>query len=818
VAADPTPPAPGGSSSSGPASPLGFPPGSRARQLEAESAALSVPTPENARKWLKTLTEEPHVAGTPADYKTAVFVRDRLQEWGWKAEIVPYEVLLNYPQKGIPPALHLEKPQAKALSLAEPPLPGDKDSASDAAFPAFHGYGISGDARGQVVYANYGRAEDFAALEKMGISVRDKIVLARYGGNFRGLKVLNAQKHGARGILIYSDPGDDGYARGDVYPAGPFRPNSAIQRGSVQFLSLGPGDPSTPKGPSTKGADRLPFSPIHGFPMDRSATSSFDPRLEPENGRKDWESRTGLKRDDYFATIPSLPISYNAARQILQVLAGPNVPAGWQGGLPLSYHIGPGPAEVSFSIVMDYQVRTIWNVIATIPGSVEPDRWIMVGNHRDAWVYGAVDPGSGTAATLEMCRAIGSAVKGGWKPRRTLVYASWDAEEYGLVGSTEWAEEHAKAVDQKVALLLNVDSAVSGRDLNMGGVPSLRDLALDAAGAITDIRTGRSLRSIWTDARRADWAGSSPLNLSDSTWDEAARSSNGSNGKPRPRGFFPQLHPLGSGSDYTVFLDHLGVPALDIGFSGRYGVYHSIYDDFTWMEKFGDPEFITHTMAARLYTVLMMRAAAAELLPFRFVPYGEALRDHVDELRLIHARQIRGKTDGARPTAAQAQAEAETFEGLPALVHAVATYQSRAAEVDQVLDDLSARDGLSKEQLARINESLAQAERSFLLPGGLPGRPWFRHAIYAPGVTTGYGAWPLPALRQAFEEHKPERLKALAAETVASIDRAAAGLDKLLKTARDAASARSLTIGPRGTHDSPAFRGPAATPVPGGRP
>ena len=468
-----------------------------------------MPTPENARKWLRTLTAEPHVAGTPADYKTAVFVRDRLQEWGWKADLVSYEVLLNYPDGE--PSLQIKRPIDKKLRIEEAPLSNDKDSASSDAFGAFHGYGTSGKASGQVVYVNYARPEDFTALEKLGITVKDKVVLARYGGNFRGLKVLNAQKQGARGILIYSDPGDDGYAKGDVYPAGPYRPGSAIQRGSVQFLSLGPGDPSTPRGPSVKNAQRLPFDRLYGFPTD---IGDAEPSHRQQVGYisvKDWEARTGLKRQDYYATIPSLPISYDSAREIFQVLAGPNVPAGWQGGLPLAYHLGPGPAEVEFSITMDYQLRPIWNVIATIPGSVEPDRWVMVGNHRDAWVYGAVDPGSGTAATLEMCRAIGEAAKNGWKPRRTLVYANWDAEEYGLVGSTEWGEEHVSTVDQKLALLLNVDSAVSGRELDMGGVPSLRDLALDAAGAINDVRTGRSLREIWVDSKRAAWTAASPL-------------------------------------------------------------------------------------------------------------------------------------------------------------------------------------------------------------------------------------------------------------------------------------------------------------------
>ncbi|MGO9811000.1 MAG: M28 family metallopeptidase [Isosphaeraceae bacterium] len=766
-------------------SPLGFAPGSRATQLAAEARALTAATPENARKWLKTMTAEPHVAGTQADYKTAVFVRDRLQEWGWKADLVSYEVLLNYPKGN--PSLQIKRPRLKRLELDEAPLPTDKDSASSNAFGAFHGYGTSGKASGQVVYVNYARPEDFTALEKLGITVQDKIVLARYGGNFRGLKVLNAQKHGARGILIYSDPGDDGYAKGDVYPAGPFRPGSAIQRGSVQFLSLGPGDPSTPHGPSVKNADRLPVDSRFGFPLDFAGD---DPMFQPSQiSVKDWEAKTGLKRQDYFATIPSLPISYDTAREIFQVLAGPNVPSGWQGGLPLAYHVGPGPAEVEFSITMDYQLRTIWNVIATIPGSVEPDRWIMVGNHRDAWVYGAVDPGSGTAATLEMCRAIGEAVKNGWKPRRTLVYASWDAEEYGLVGSTEWAEEHASTVDQKVALLLNVDSAVSGRDLDMGGVPSLRDLALDAAGAINDVRSGRSLREVWIDAKRTAWIAASPLNLSDPIWDDAAHGSPSDGGKPRRRGFSAQMHPLGSGSDYTVFLDHLGIPALDIGFSGSYGVYHSIYDDFTWMEKFGDPEFLTHAMAARLYTVLTMRAAAAEVLPLRFVPYGEALRDHVDELRLIRARQIRGKLDVPGQAGPQSPDAAETSDVFLALVGAVRAFQSRAAELDMALDGLAGRDAVSPRVLARINDSLTRVERSFLLPGGLAGRTWFKHAVYAPGVTTGYGAWPLPAIRQALEENKPDQLRSPIDQTVAALDRATAALGKVMEEVKGASTA-----------------------------
>jgi N-acetylated-alpha-linked acidic dipeptidase len=381
-------------------------------------------------------------------------------------------------------------------------------------------------------------------------------------------------------------------------------------------------------------------------------------------------------------------------------------------------------------------------------------------------------------------------VRSGWKPRRTLIYGSWDAEEYGLVGSTEWGEEHASEIDQKAALMLNVDSAVGGRQLDLGGVPSLRDLALESAGAVTDIRTGKSLREEWLESKRSAWAAASPLLLADPMWSASATASGPVQNEARPtpsvapRGFVPQLNALGSGSDYTVFLDHLGIPALDIGFSGRYGVYHSIYDNFTWMERFGDPEFLTHTLAARLYTVILMRAAAAELLPLRFAPYGEAMRDHVDELRLIQARRDREKNGNAAGHETSTGDNPGTFDGLPKLVQAVKSFQSRAVLLDRSLDALSYQDRIAAPELAAVNQALSRVERALLLPEGLPGRVWFRHAIYAPGVTTGYGAWPMPAIREALEDHARDRLRP-------AIDRTAAALEKAteaLRLAHDAAN------------------------------
>lgn len=744
-------------------SPLGFAPTSRESHARAEAQALGVPTPENARAWLRTLTAEPHAAGTPADYKTALFVRDKLREWGWQADLAEYEVLLNYPVSlsrppdTVSPYLKLVLPKSKSLPLREAANPADKDSADPTAFPAFHGYGVSGQVKGKVVYANYGQPEDFATLDRMGIDVKGKVVLVRYGAIFRGLKVRNAQKRGAKGVLIFSDPADDGFAKGDVYPNGPFRPGTAIQRGSVQFLSLGPGDPSTPDGPSVKGAKRLPFDERNGFTLKRE---NDDPNTMSV---AQWEEATGLKRDDYFASIPSLPIPYDAARPILEVLGGPNVPAGWQGGLPLPYHVGPGPAEVDFAIDMEYKVRTVWNVIATLKGSVEPDRWVLMSNHRDAWVFGAVDPSSGTAATLEACRALGAAVKKGWKPRRTLMYASWDAEEYGLVGSTEWADEHAKELDEKAVMVLNVDSAVGGHDLDLDGVPSLRDLMLDAAGAVTDVRTGRTLRQLWTDKKRATWAAQAPFDVADSVWDEGDLS------KRPPLKFSPQMNPLGSGSDYTVFVDHLGVPAVDVGFGGRYGVYHSIYDNFYWMEKFCDPEFLTHATAARLYTAIAMRAAGAEVVPFTFTPYAEALRDHVDDLRRIVERRGRAAAFDAKRTPF-------AFAGLAPLVKAVKGFQAAATALDKATAALADQDDADPARLAKVNDTLKRVERAFLLADGLPGRPWFKHSVYAPGLTTGYASWPLPGVRQAILDSDEAMLAKQTAALVGRIDAAAEAL------------------------------------------
>lgn len=678
---------------------LGFSESARAEYLRLEDLAAKVPMPARARELLRVLTEEPHVAGTPQDYDTAVYVRDRLRDLGIDAELVEYRVLLNYPTQV---AARMTLPKEAPIPLREPGDVRDKDSFSHSAFPAFHGYGASGKAAGQVVYVNYGRPDDFKKLEELGIDMKGKIVLARYGEIFRGLKVKNAQDRGAVGVLLYSDPADDGYMKGDIYPEGPYRPEGAIQRGSVQFLSLGPGDPSTPGWASTDDAKRVPYEELESM-----------------------------------ARIPSLPISYGAARPILKALAGPAVPDGWQGGLPFAYHVGPGPAEVEFEVEMDYAIRPTWNVMGTIPGSPAPDEWILFGNHRDAWTYGAVDPNSGTAAFLETARALAAARKAGWQPRRSILLTSWDAEEYGLVGSTEWAEEHADEIGDKAVLVLNADSAVSGYDLDLNGVPSLRDLVLSAAADVDDPRDGKPLASKWLARQRKQWAESESISLD------------------RPdEPFVPQLGAVGSGSDYTVFLDHIGVPILDVDFRGHYGVYHSLYDNFFWMEQFGDPEFLYHATAARLYARILMRAASAELVPMRFQPYATALADSRDDLKRRVIRKRRA-AEGEQENSSERSGFGTRDVDFAPVDAAIERFQSAAADLDRAATTASLEQ-VDSQKLADANRALIQIERRFVNAEGLPGREWFRHLVYAPGLTTGYAAWPFPGLRQAIEEDDPE--------------------------------------------------------------
>jgi N-acetylated-alpha-linked acidic dipeptidase len=693
--------------------PAGFAPGSLEAQTRAEKVFLDTVTPASARKWLAALTEEPHVAGTPAEKKLADYVLARFKEFGLAAEIVRYDVFLNHPKHV---SLKLVSPVEEELKLREEPYDIDKDSTQEGMFPAFHGYGASGKAEGQVVYVNYGVPADFAALEGMGIPVEGKIVLVRYGGAFRGLKVKEAQDRGALGVLIYSDPRDDGYMAGEVYPDGPMRPESAIQRGSVLFLSHVPGDPSTPGWPSTAGAKRLTRAQMTNVPK-----------------------------------IPSLPIAYAEAAKILRRLGGPVVPSAWQGGLPFTYHVGPGGARVAMDVQMDEGLKPIYNVIATIPGSDEPERKVILGNHRDAWTHGAVDPNSGTAAQLEVARALGAAMKTGWRPKRTIILGSWDAEEYGLVGSTEWAEAMAPQLRNTVAYL-NGDAVVTGPDLSMSGSPSLLALAMEAADQVPDPKRGGSVGAGWRTRQRSAWAQQTPVDV---------------NAKADAQ-FFARLAPLGSGSDYTVFLDHLGIPSFDFGFSGGYGVYHSVYDNFRWMEKYGDPEFLYHAAGAKLWGLMAMRLANADVVPLRYSTYARDLQVDLDNLRRDAIR--RARTQPAPGSSAKPSITPDFEPVLAALdeLRAAGESADRAADAAMKSGDAAA--------MRRVNDELVSIEYAFLDQKGLPGRPWFRHMLIGPGLTTGYAPWPFPALQEALENKDAAMFEREVPRVVAAIKAGAARL------------------------------------------
>ena len=698
-------------------SPTGFSAASREKEAKAEKVFLDTPTPDRARRWLAQLTEEPHVAGTPQEKKVADYVLARFKEFGLDAEMTKYDVFLNHPKSV---SLELTAPVKMELSLREEPYDVDKDSSPIGMFPAFHGYGASGRAEGQIVYVNYGAPADFERLRGMGISIEGKVTLVRYGGPFRGLKVKESQDRGAVGVLIYSDPADDGYMRGDVYPDGPMRPPSAIQRGSVQFLSIGPGDPSTPGMPSIAGAKRITRDQMQTVPK-----------------------------------IPSLPISYGEAEKILRRMGGPRVPDEWQGGLPFSYHVGPGAAAVVMDVQMDEGLKPIYNVVARIKGTVEPEKLVVLGNHRDAWTHGAVDPNSGTAAMLELARGYGEALKSGWTPKRTILIASWDAEEYGLVGSTEWAEEHAADLQRNAVAYLNCDVAVTGPNLGLNGVPSLRELAIQAAKDVPEPKRGGSVGAAWESGQRSGWAQRQPVELT------------GKDGT-----FQPRLQPLGSGSDYTAFLDNLGVPSFDFGFGGPYGVYHAVYDNFRWMEKYGDPDFLYHAAAARLWGLMGMRLASADVVPLRFSSYARDLQDDLDGLRREAIRRARGND----PSSGQKPAIAPDFSEI---ISALQELDAAGAAADKAADAVAASGDAAKAKA--LNDTLIQVERAFLNNEGLPKRPWFRHMLIAPGLTTGYAAWPFPALQQAVEERDSAMFAAEAKRVVAAIK---AGTEKLKAAAK----------------------------------
>jgi N-acetylated-alpha-linked acidic dipeptidase len=661
----------------------GFFPDQAAREAEFEKAFRANPTPERAQQDLWILTQAPHVAGTPEDYKTAQYVLSQFREAGLDAKIVEYQVLLPMPKEV---KVELLEPFKREGPTPEGGWAWDKDSYDAGVIPAFNAYSPSGDVAARVVYANYGLPEDYRRLKELGIDVSGKIVIARYGKCFRGVKAYVAEENHAAGLLVYSDPADDGYRQGDVYPRGPWRPPTAVQRGSILYMTGYSGDPLTPGVAATKGAKRL-----------------------------------SMKEATTLPHIPTTPISYEDAAPILENLAGPVAPREWQGALAFTYHLGPGAAKVHLKLDMDFQVRPIWNVVAQIPGSAQPDWWVVVGNHRDAWTYGAADPISGTAPLLAVARGLGQLLKQGWKPQRTVVLASWDAEEFGLIGSTEWVEEHADELTRHAVAYLNMDVGVSGPHFGASAVPSLRRLIREVAQEVTDPNSGRPLYAVWSE-ESLKFRRETGLPIVVAT------------PAPTPGPTEARVGELGSGSDYTPFLQHLGVPSLDLSFGGPYGVYHAAYDNFYWMQNFGDPNFKYSVAAAQVYGTLVLRLADADILPFDYEEYGKAIQKYLRDLE----DEMKKNNVGDKLQFGDAASAAVKF------TEAAKALGQKIAEVSQT--------GVSDAgRLATFNHALLEVERNFLLQNGLPGRAWFRHAFYAPGVYTGYAAVVMPGVREAVD-------------------------------------------------------------------
>ena len=659
-----------------------------------EEQFRAIPSPASAREHLRRLTLEPHVAGTKEDYATAVYVRDQLRSYGLNAELREYQVWMNYPNT--PTVLELITTHRQKLETREAVVAGDPTSSNPKITPLFNGYSASGDVTAPVVYANYGLPNDYEELQKAGVDVKGKIVIVRYGNSFRGVKAKVAQDHGAIGCIIYSDPADDGYMQGDVYPKGPWRPIASGQRGSVQYLFDYPGDPLTPGRPAIEGV----------------------PRLKPQEA-------TDLTR------IPVQPIAYDVARQIIAPLKGPVRPRGFQGGLPFAYHVGgTDDVKVRLKTDMDYKQRPIWDVITRIDGTDQKDRWVVLGNHRDAWVFGAVDPNSGTSAMLEVGRGFGQLLKLGWKPRRSIVLCSWDAEEYGLIGSTEWVEEFAGELKEKAVAYLNLDAAVSGSHFGAQSVPSLWKLMRAVTRDVKDPKSGKSVYQQWQDRTR----------------DLRTEEERHTEGEAR-------IGPLGSGSDYTPFLQHLGIASTDIGFGGDYGVYHSAYDSFYWMDHFGDPGFVYHVAAAQVWGTLAMRLADADGLPFDYTDYAFEIRGFFREaMRLAGWRNLVDALDDKPMNAA------------------LDDFAKEAERIEKARQDAIKSNDRAK--LARINDALMNAERQFIDQRGLRGRSWYKHQIYAPGIYTGYAAQPLTDFRQALDDRNAANAKEGLERIVEAVKRA----------------------------------------------
>jgi len=670
----------------------GFSAAGSAAETARERELKALPSAKAAEADFDVMTAEPHHIGSPYEIKLADYVSDQFKQIGIQSTKYEYSVLLPWPKQR---RIDIVAPDQVRLEVEEEKIRGDQWADKPGILPAYNAYSPSGDVTGEIVYVNFGIPADYETLDKLGISVKGKIVLARYGGSWRGIKPKVAAEHGAIACIIYSDPHEDGYFQGDVYPDGPYRGWGMIQRGSVMDMPRYPGDPSTPDRPSKPGIERIPIDKI-----------------------------------ETFAPIPVQPMSYRDGVELLKRLKGPVAPEAWRGALPITYRIGPGPARIHMNIQMDYGQRRLINVVGKITGAVAPDEWIVVGSHRDAWVYGASDSVSGHVSMMAVARAMSEMMKTGWKPRRSVLFVSWDGEEPGLLGSTEFVEDLTAELKAKVAVYVNRDAGAGGLNFSSSAVHSLTPFVHELAQSIQPAGATRTLYDGWLERSR----------------EQAASVKT------------PTVGALGSGSDYTAFLDHVGIASVDMGLNGRGGdgSYHSTYDNPTWFKKYIDPQFTFSVLAAQTTGVALLRLADAEVLPFDYESYGTQILEYIAE---IEQQAVKASVDGARQI---------DFAGLRSAAEAFAKAGADVRGRGEAMLSASAPPA----DLAVLNKRLMMAERDLIEPAGLPDRPWYRHVIYAPGLYTGYGVKTIPGVREAVDAGNYPRAAAQAEIVIRALQRA----------------------------------------------
>ena len=693
----------------------GYSPRSSQTEREWEVKFRAIPDPANLREDMQRLSARPHHVGSAYDKDNAEWILARFREWGLDAHIETFNVLFPTPKLRV---LEMVEPTKFTAKLEEPALAVDPTSNQKAEqLPTYNAYSIDGDVTAPLVFVNYGVPEDYEKLDRLGISVKGAIVIAKYYHSWRGVKPKVAAEHGAIGCLIYSEPQDDGYTRDVVFPQGPMRNPDGVQRGSVMdFASASPGDPLTPGVGATADAKRL-----------------------------------SLKEAKSLSKIPVLPISYGDAQPLLAALKGQMAPDEWRGTLPIPYHVGPGPAKVHLKLEFNWDIKPVNDVIAKIPGSVAPDEWIIRGNHHDAWVNGAEDPVSGTSPLLEEARALGILLKQGWKPRRTIIYAAWDGEEPMLLGSTEWVETHAEELRQHAAVYINTD----GNDRGLFEMAGSHSLEQFINGVARDIEDPETKMTVWQRSHLSQIA----------------------NAKADDRKELRQradlrIDALGSGTDFTGFLDHLGIASLNLGYGGEdeQGIYHSIYDDFYWYTHFSDTDFVYGRALSQTIGTSVMRLADAEVLPYDFVDFADTVQKYTKDLQKLLAdkqEEIRERNqeldegvfkatfDPRRPTVAPAHEEVPPHLNFAPMENAAEMLTRSAAHYQKAL--LQKQTGLSEiqaETLRVLNAKLIDSERKLTSGDGLPRRPWYKHLLYAPGVYSGYGVKTVPGVREGIEQKR----------------------------------------------------------------